>query len=603
MNASGWTTTVALALAVGVVAFVFRITTFEISNDDYLHLSGALQILHGDVPSRDFIDPGEPLFYYVSAAAQGLLGQHVLSEVLLDVTALAVAYVFVFLLGTRLARSPLIALTVLPLVLLLVPRLYAYPKVLLYPVGLWLIWRYSDAPRRGRLWAVAGGTSVAFLFRHDHGAYIGVTMGVMILLVHAQEGWRRASQTLATFLLCTGALLAPYFLFLQLNGGIVSHFQGMLDIAQAEYERTVGDYPAFRMRLAVPRTAIDWAPDVDATTRSALADQYSLSAPEARGDGQWDYDLNDISRENLRALSSDPRVRSIDRFDRQRLQVMTPVTEPNRLAWFYYLTFAVAPLALLLTAGDIWRRTPRVVRPADRLVITAAVMSLVMNLYLMRSAAESAIGDVSALTGIVSAWLLARGLAIRPFTPGALARLLVTLVLCGGSLFFALRDIGGFALSQSIVLLQDDGWRGVAGKLQSARRLAAPFDTPVTQYIHACTAPTDRFLITGYAPEVYYGSGRAYAAGRQSFLGNFAPSARAKAFSLDRLMRERVPLVVVREDDAEEFSSAYAAIANYVQQNYRDAGEVGADSGMRVFADRRLTAQGTYGDTALPCFR
>lgn len=281
---------------------------------------------------------------------------------------------------------------------------------------------------------------------------------------------------------------------------------------------------------------------------------------------------------------------------------MTPVTEPNRLAWFYYLTFAVAPLALLLAAGDIWRRASRTIEPADRLVITAAAMSLVMNIYLMRSASESAVGDVSALTAIVSAWLLARGLAIRPLTVSSLATALITSMLCAGSLFFALRDIGGFALSQSVVLLQGGG-QAVAGKLESARRMTAPFDRPLTRYIYACTASTDRFLMSGYAPDVYYGSGRAYAAGRQSFLGNFAPSPREKAFSLDRLQRQRVPLVVIREDDAEEFRTAYAAIASYIRQNYREAGEVDGESGMLVFADRRLQPAGNYGDTGLPCFR
>ena len=69
-----------------------RLATFEIGNDDYLHLSVAQQLLLGDVPVRDFIDPGELLFNYTSAAAQALGGHNMRSEVLLDVANPATAH-------------------------------------------------------------------------------------------------------------------------------------------------------------------------------------------------------------------------------------------------------------------------------------------------------------------------------------------------------------------------------------------------------------------------------------------------------------------------------------------------------------------------------
>ena len=115
----------AIALALGAAAFVLRIATFEISNDDYLHLSSAQQILLGDVPVRDFIDPGEPLYYYVSAAAQRLLGPNVLSEVLLDLAGMSLAYIVAFPIAVRLSGSRVAALAVMVPVILLVPRLYA----------------------------------------------------------------------------------------------------------------------------------------------------------------------------------------------------------------------------------------------------------------------------------------------------------------------------------------------------------------------------------------------------------------------------------------------------------------------------------------------
>src|ERR1044071_1361375 len=93
-----------------VVLFFFRIATATITNDDYLHLSTAQQLLLGAVPVRDFLDPGELLFYSTSAAAQLLLGRSVLSEVLLDAALLSIGQLVAFVLAARAARSAVIGL-------------------------------------------------------------------------------------------------------------------------------------------------------------------------------------------------------------------------------------------------------------------------------------------------------------------------------------------------------------------------------------------------------------------------------------------------------------------------------------------------------------
>ena len=38
--------------------FLFRFLTVEYTNDHFVHLSRGAQILYGDVPIRDFFDPG-----------------------------------------------------------------------------------------------------------------------------------------------------------------------------------------------------------------------------------------------------------------------------------------------------------------------------------------------------------------------------------------------------------------------------------------------------------------------------------------------------------------------------------------------------------------
>ena len=76
--------------------FIFRLTTAAFTNDDYLHLSMGQQVVFGDLPLRDFIDHGNVLFYYTSAAFQVVLGPTLLSEAILDALFLSLGYTLAF---------------------------------------------------------------------------------------------------------------------------------------------------------------------------------------------------------------------------------------------------------------------------------------------------------------------------------------------------------------------------------------------------------------------------------------------------------------------------------------------------------------------------
>ena len=61
------------AAAVGMLAFGFRLVTLrDLTNDHYMHLAWAQQLLFGQLPGRDFVDPGMPLMYTLSAFVQHL---------------------------------------------------------------------------------------------------------------------------------------------------------------------------------------------------------------------------------------------------------------------------------------------------------------------------------------------------------------------------------------------------------------------------------------------------------------------------------------------------------------------------------------------------
>src|SRR6185295_10126254 len=60
-----------IAAAVGLFACAFRVANVnDLSNDHYMHLAWAQQLLFGELPGRDFVDPGMPLLYALSAMVQ-----------------------------------------------------------------------------------------------------------------------------------------------------------------------------------------------------------------------------------------------------------------------------------------------------------------------------------------------------------------------------------------------------------------------------------------------------------------------------------------------------------------------------------------------------
>jgi len=96
--------TAALIVFVLVVSLRFlSLTGFP--DDHYVHLAGAQQMLHGEWPSRDFVDLGAPLTYAVSAAAQAVFGERQLTEALLMAAAFGLGAVLTLRAGVALTRS------------------------------------------------------------------------------------------------------------------------------------------------------------------------------------------------------------------------------------------------------------------------------------------------------------------------------------------------------------------------------------------------------------------------------------------------------------------------------------------------------------------
>ena len=183
-------------------AVVYRLLiTPGLINDQFGQLAWAHQLLSGEIPVRDFVDPGMPLTYVVTALAQAVLGHTPLAEIVLCVTALSLAAAISFALTARLTASIWCGLAATALQLVIVPRLYSYPKLLLPVVAMAICWYYAKRPNTARLFLLAVYVAGAFLFRHDFGFTAGVAVGALLCAVHWHEPGRLCRQAV------TGAAL------------------------------------------------------------------------------------------------------------------------------------------------------------------------------------------------------------------------------------------------------------------------------------------------------------------------------------------------------------------------------------------------------------
>lgn len=228
----------AAAAALGLLTFGIRVLEFSgFSNDQFMHLALAQQWLMGDAPVRDFQDPGMPLTYLTSAAALFLGNGSLLSELVLSSVAFALAAALTVVVGFEMTGSMWMGAAVAGLEVAAFPRLYSYPKVLVYVAGAFVLLRLAREPSVRRIVAAAALTAVAFLFRHDHGAYLGIMFASALVLRHWREpraAFRHCAQLGAVTLL----FLLPWMVYVALNGGLARYFGRGVAFSIAEFQRT-----------------------------------------------------------------------------------------------------------------------------------------------------------------------------------------------------------------------------------------------------------------------------------------------------------------------------------------------------------------------------
>ena len=282
------------AAAVGGVfalAILLRWPTIEsLGGDDHFSLWTASTFLLGDRPFHEFVDPGIPLYWAMSALAQWAVGYRTIGEVGLGLLLIAFAIALSFRLSWQASGSLPIALGLAVVTAFLVTsaKLYSYPKIFLYPLGIWLAWRYIDRPGLARSLVLALGVAIGFGYRHDHGAYLAVGASAAVLAAHWRSGLRDATFALCRVGALTILILSPYLLLIQANEGLIPYFAERMRFAaqtDAAGRRAVpfavDKTSPLLFGISNPRpvtVGIRWADALDRRPRAELERRYGLTS-------------------------------------------------------------------------------------------------------------------------------------------------------------------------------------------------------------------------------------------------------------------------------------------------------------------------------------
>ena len=654
-----------VSVLVGVCTFVYRFnqlggTLGGFENDHFVQLSTARQIVAGDLPFRDYNEIGAPLTTLSSAVGQMIGGHALLPDALLTMGLIAAGTAVACWLAARASGSTLLAAVLTLVLAALAPRPYAYPKVLVYAMGILAAWRYVDRPSAGRAAVMAVVIAVSFLFRHDHGAYLGLFSVLTILAVHGWNAKLALPRSVLVTALCI-LLLLPFFVFMQVNGGIVEYFRKAMVYAERDAERTSFIPPRLEYGSSEPLVRIEpvpqsaqqaeinvrWAPSVSAAMRIDREQKYSLRNAELREGRTWGYVLADTSTHNIAALVRDNQVEDTHGVDRTRFTLSTADAEgsalsrvlarvrlapeltsrANALAWLYYLFVLLAPTAAMV-AWVRWRGAAQ-----DRVdlpyMLPVIVLMVILSVTLLsRGATAIRLPDASAPLAAVSAWLFAVATA-RPRTLAArltgrehlllaarrLACVLLLVITAGAAAVlgdvrnrFDAADFDGGAAA---------AWqrtRHVARELAASPPLRGitdldhPGSLRLAEYVNRCTGPADRVFILGNYPEVYFFAGRPFAGSHVWLVPGFYSSDRDQQTIIDRLQQWPVPIVVT-EPAAEydgEYRRYFPRLTTFLDQAYRDVGTIPfGDIQLRVLVNRQARPSSTYMSATgapLPCF-
>ena len=538
-----------------------------LTDDHFFYLIRGWQILFGDLPVRDFVDHGAPLYYYIGAAVQTIGGRGTLSEIAFSSAMLALSAALICWLCGRASGWIVLGLVGALFFVCLDPRYYNYPKFLSYAAAIPLLWRFADAPGdRTRLW-LAVVTVIAFLFRHDHGVFIAASLAALLLLMR-DLSWGQRLKHFAVYGALTAVMLAPYLLFIQANGGIGTYFQQASAWAARDRDRAPVVWPGL----------FDNPDGVSDATAAATGFGKAIG-----------------------------------------------VLRDNMVAWTFYAEIALPFFALFVLWASSDGGRPGWPQARAKLGMVA-ILAIMLVAFFLRSPLAARLADPSVPLAILVTWLIVavpRMLISRAaLSPAAQRRVWPVRILLGtGATAIAL--IFGAGLSRDFYdrLDRSSMVERVGKPFERVGQIAAQMrrewnldtwaqrtDTPdlitLSRYVNACTAPSDRVLVQAYLPQVMALAQRAFAGGHADLRPGFFATDDAQRLTLARLKAQSVPIILLDTGQSyENFRSSFPLITAYIDREYQRAGtrEFDGRFGVNLFVRKDRTSAGTWEPFGWPC--
>ncbi|MEQ1895990.1 MAG: hypothetical protein ABL971_01225 [Vicinamibacterales bacterium] len=402
-----------------VIVAAYRFLTFvDFSNDHYVHLSRSQQLMLGDLPVRDFVDPGQPMAYLTSWAIQRMLGPGLLSELLLVSACFGVAAALCWVVTIRLTSSWLLAAAATLMQAIVFPATYSYPKMLMAGVMGATLLAFAGSPRVLSAMVVGAGTGFAFLFRHDLGLFAAAGCGAAAILLSVRRTWSGVTGRQILLGVVTAAMVAlPWLVWVQAQVGVARYFADGVEFSSIERARSFLAWPIIRTGpgplvmwpadapLPRPTIHVRWRPGEAASTAQALAESLGLVNGEERDRGTWIYEIQDWSPAALRRIVTSPAIEDTHGIDRLSFNLTDPPSSSlaargmslvrralsvevpglqlgaNSATVMYYLAWCIAGLAALL-----WGLARPVDPPVAACVAALIVWQTLVNLTFLRDA-------------------------------------------------------------------------------------------------------------------------------------------------------------------------------------------------------------------------
>jgi hypothetical protein len=636
-----------MAVAVAATVVLALSVPPQLFDTNFYSLWEATSLLAGDHPYRDFFEWGIPLQAVVSAAAQSVFGYRMISEfVFVHWTFIAAGAVLSFDLAYRVSRSLLAAGAMAATGIAVLPdtATFHYPKMFFYPAAIWLAWRYIDRPGLRDAAGLGLLTAVAFLFRHDHGVYIGVASVLACLLARGIDAGRRWRDTVAdagTYTAVATLALLPWLVTVQRTEGVTDYVRARAELysmwsAGSEYGkllrrnpfRLVDDWvPAIAPRPGVVSFA--WQPPVDDARQAKLESRFGLrrlEGPDA--DQRWRYAVDNVydpKLYGLARLTGDTQGFEWDLLE--RLNEWLPAVEPSRT--FLAQVTAFVPFFVLASVGwDILRtRRLHVPVPASACAIAVgAVLLIVVDQSLFREPSYAHL--VAPLTGALAARFFTSWRDGLPVNAWAAARFGRWARLAIATAILAITAVTTASLSKFDRLFTRGNAESVADTFD--RLLASPpIDAFVTtgevarwtngesreawnagtmpytpeimlRYMHDCVGPADRVLVSGSTPfQIGYLVERPVAGGHLFWHHRWRADSRHELELLALLERQSVPFAFSTHDPVMNDLKAYPRIHAHFTTHYQPL----PGSSGRLLVDARRRPTGHFGPYQFPCFK